>query len=77
MIIPGLSLTLLQTYQQALVVKARKESGVKYPTLYVTEAETAADAKKNKYQCTQRANQNTLETIPYILSLLLFLGESL
>lgn len=27
-------------------MKARKESGVKYPTLYVPEAEAAADAKK-------------------------------
>jgi hypothetical protein len=28
------------------VGRARKESGVHYPTLYVTEAEAAADKKK-------------------------------
>jgi hypothetical protein len=49
---------------------------VSYPTLYVSEADAKADAKKMKYQCTQRANQNTLESVPFVLSLLLFLGES-
>lgn len=36
----------LQTYQQILVSKARKESGIKYPTLYAPEAEAAVDARK-------------------------------
>ncbi|GFZ50693.1 hypothetical protein JCM24511_08451 [Saitozyma sp. JCM 24511] len=68
------STVFLNLYQQFLVIKARKESGVSYPTLYVSEADAKADAKKMKYQCTQRANQNTLESIPFVLSLLLFLG---
>lgn len=45
------------------VMKARKEHNVKFPTLY------AAD--NDKFNCVQRAHQNTLESYPsYLLFLL-------
>ncbi|ORY25156.1 hypothetical protein BCR39DRAFT_544780 [Naematelia encephala] len=67
----GLGVTaalLLNQWQQHLVVRARKTAGVRYPTLYATDAEAAADPKKQMYNCTQRANANTLESIPFILA---------
>ncbi|AAW46172.1 hypothetical protein CNBK1400 [Cryptococcus deneoformans B-3501A] len=72
--IPIFATFLLNTWQQILVMKARKESGVKYPTLYVPEAEAAADAKKMKFNCCQRAHANTLENIPYVLAFFGFLS---
>lgn len=74
---------------------ARKETGIKYPTLYVTDAEAQADLKKmvspaaaiplrvekgaerrvQRYNCTQRAHANTLESSPYILAFLGYLGQ--
>ncbi|OXC81754.1 glutathione S-transferase [Cryptococcus neoformans] len=71
---PLFAVFILNTWQQVLVSKARKESGVKYPTLYAPEAEAAADAKKMKFNCCQRAHANTLENIPYVLALFGFLS---
>lgn len=50
------------------VVKARKEYGIEYPTLYANESHI--DGKKckdksdvEKYNCAQRAHQNTVENL--------------
>ncbi|KGB77229.1 glutathione S-transferase [Cryptococcus deuterogattii 99/473] len=72
--IPLFATFALNTYQQILVSKARKESGVKYPTLYAPEAEAAVDARKMKFNCCQRAHANTLENVPYVLALFGFLS---
>ncbi|WRT63635.1 uncharacterized protein IL334_000558 [Kwoniella shivajii] len=64
----------LNAYQSTNVMKARKAAGVKYPTLYVTEAEANADPKKMAFNCAQRAHGNTLENIPYILGVFAFLS---
>ncbi|WWC58041.1 uncharacterized protein I303_100576 [Kwoniella dejecticola CBS 10117] len=64
----------LNAFQQTRVMSARKAAGVKYPTLYVSEAEANADPKKMIYNCTQRAHGNTLENIPYMLALFGFLS---
>ncbi|WWC85738.1 uncharacterized protein L201_000604 [Kwoniella dendrophila CBS 6074] len=64
----------LNGYQQHNVMNARKAAGVKYPVLYVSEAEANADPKKMRYNCAQRAHGNTLENIPYVLGLFGFLS---
>jgi len=47
------------------VGKARKQFGIKYPTMYATE--------NNEFNCIQRAHQQTLELYPSFL-MLLFIG---
>ncbi|PWN29255.1 membrane-associated proteins in eicosanoid and glutathione metabolism [Jaminaea rosea] len=64
----------LTIFQSLLVSKARKASGVKYPQMYADEKEAKVDAKKNKFNCCQRAHQNTLETLPLFLLTLLISG---
>ncbi|ODO01963.1 glutathione S-transferase [Cryptococcus wingfieldii CBS 7118] len=61
-------------YQSMSVMSARTAAGVKYPTLYASEADAAADAKKMKFNCAQRAHANTLESAPYVLALFGFLS---
>lgn len=53
----AVSTTFLTIFQSVLVSKARKTSGVKYPTMLVDEKEAKADPKKQQYNCTQRAHQ--------------------
>ncbi|WVQ64736.1 uncharacterized protein L199_002903 [Kwoniella botswanensis] len=72
--LPIVAAMVLNGYQSHNVMKARKEAGVKYPTLYVTEAEANADPKKLKFNCAQRAHGNTLENIPYVLALFGYLS---
>lgn len=48
------------------VMKARKEHNVKFPTLYSPD--------NDKFNCVQRAHQNTLEGYPQFLILLVFGG---
>jgi glutathione S-transferase len=55
-------------------VRARNAAGVKYPALYASEAEAAADPKKHVFNCAQRAHAVTLEMLPGTLSLFGFLG---
>jgi glutathione S-transferase len=50
-------------------------AGVNYPTMLVSDAEAKADKKKYIYNCVQRAHGNTLEMMPFVLSLSAFLGE--
>ncbi|WVW81712.1 hypothetical protein I302_103708 [Kwoniella bestiolae CBS 10118] len=67
--LPIVGAMVLAGYQSNNVMKARKEAGVKYPTLYVSEAEANADPKKMRFNCAQRAHGNTLENIPYVLGM--------
>eukprot|EP00954_Amorphochlora_amoebiformis_P015131 1185251-Amorphochlora_amoeboformis.AAC.3 len=52
------------------VVKARKEYGVKYPNLYAPESNKHAD----KFNSVQRAHQNTLESWPMVMTLMVANG---
>lgn len=48
----------------------RKKFGVKYPAMYATGDTPAA----NQFNCTQRGHQNSLESLPSFLALLLVAG---
>ncbi|CAO1623208.1 unnamed protein product [Jaminaea pallidilutea] len=61
----------LNLAQIILVNKARKASGIPYPQLYADKAEAKASNKAHKFNCVQRAHQNTLESLPsYAISLI-------
>ncbi|KAF9818002.1 hypothetical protein IEO21_03077 [Rhodonia placenta] len=53
-------------WQAIRVGSARKASGIHYPQLYAEKADVAASVEANKFNCTQRAHQNTLEYIPTV-----------
>ncbi|KAL0098049.1 hypothetical protein J3Q64DRAFT_1631884, partial [Phycomyces blakesleeanus] len=66
-------------YLASLSIKvgsARKAAGVPYPYAYAEKAEAEKDPKKNIFNCTQRAHQNTLEFFPIYITLLLMGGIS-
>jgi len=63
------------TFWQGLKAsRARKAAGVKYPQMYAEKAEAEASAAARVFNCTQRAHQNTLESLPNILFSTAFLG---
>ncbi|PWN96591.1 membrane-associated proteins in eicosanoid and glutathione metabolism [Tilletiopsis washingtonensis] len=75
----AVSTVFLNIWQNFLVGSARRASGIKYPQIYAEQAELAAEAeavsapeKRVKYifNCTQRAHQNTLESLPGFLTVL-------
>ncbi|KAI9454164.1 hypothetical protein BJY52DRAFT_1285864 [Lactarius psammicola] len=54
-------------YQFAVVANARRKAGVRYPQLYAEKAEQEASKDAMKFNCAQRAHQNTLENLPLIV----------
>ena len=64
------SSTFLLFWMEAKVMSARKLSGVPYPNLYASHEEAQKDVLKMKFNCCQRAHQNTLEKLPSFLVLL-------
>ena len=61
-------------WQGSRVMAMRKTAGVNYPTLYASEESAASDPKKKQYNCSQRAHQNTLESLPAMMALTAYLG---
>ncbi|KAI7905827.1 uncharacterized protein BX663DRAFT_497762 [Cokeromyces recurvatus] len=53
---------------------ARRAAKVPYPYVYAEKSEAEKDPKKNIFNCTQRAHQNTLEVFPLYSTLLLVGG---
>ncbi|WVR03441.1 hypothetical protein IAU60_000432 [Kwoniella sp. DSM 27419] len=72
--LPVVAAFCLNVWQSQIVMGLRKTSGVKYPTLYASEAEAASDPKKKQFNCAQRAHANTLEQIPYVLAMFGYLS---
>ncbi|THG99861.1 hypothetical protein EW026_g2555 [Hermanssonia centrifuga] len=64
----------LMVWQTTLVGLARKAAGIPYPQLYAEKDEAASSQEAHKYNCVQRAHQNTIETITLILSATLIAG---
>ncbi|KAG6805879.1 hypothetical protein H0H92_013632 [Tricholoma furcatifolium] len=60
--------------QSAIVGKWRKRSGIAYPQLYAEKAEAAASQDAFKFNCAQRAHQNTLENLPVIYTTTILTG---
>ncbi|KAJ7153123.1 hypothetical protein C8R43DRAFT_1002958 [Mycena crocata] len=54
----------LLTGQTYLVGKNRALAGIKYPRAYADNQELAASPAAMKFNCAQRAHQNTLESLP-------------
>ncbi|KAJ7099717.1 membrane-associated proteins in eicosanoid and glutathione metabolism [Mycena epipterygia] len=53
------------------VVRLRGPSGVRYPRAYADKAEMEANPNALKFNCAQRAHQNTLENLPMLYSMTL------
>ncbi|KAI1793165.1 membrane-associated proteins in eicosanoid and glutathione metabolism [Ganoderma leucocontextum] len=58
----------LLAWQTVRVSRARREAKVDYPQVYAEKAEATANLAALKFNCTQRAHQNTLEVLPVILT---------
>ncbi|KAF5328783.1 hypothetical protein D9619_011540 [Psilocybe cf. subviscida] len=58
------SVVLLLVVQTNLLSKYRKRAGIKYPPMYTEQAQVEASMDAWKFNCAQRAHQNTLEHIP-------------
>ncbi|KAF7342014.1 MAPEG family [Mycena venus] len=63
-----LSTVYLLIYQLRTVIKYRGLSGVKYPRIYATDKEAEVNPNAMKFNCAQRAHQNTLENLPLLYS---------
>ncbi|THU93612.1 membrane-associated proteins in eicosanoid and glutathione metabolism [Dendrothele bispora CBS 962.96] len=48
------------------VAPARHKAGVKYPRIYADYDEAEKSLEKMKFNCYQRAHQNTLESLPIV-----------
>ncbi|KIJ56973.1 hypothetical protein M422DRAFT_218818 [Sphaerobolus stellatus SS14] len=64
----------LNMYQTMNVGRHRKLSGITYPQVYAEKAEAATNKAAQKFNCAQRAHQNTLETLPLNIFCILFSG---
>ncbi|EJF67198.1 membrane-associated proteins in eicosanoid and glutathione metabolism [Dichomitus squalens] len=58
----------LLTWQTIRVGAARKLAKIDYPQVYAEKAEAAVNQAAQKFNCAQRAHQNTLEVLPVILT---------
>ncbi|KDQ08883.1 hypothetical protein BOTBODRAFT_191497 [Botryobasidium botryosum FD-172 SS1] len=58
---------LLNIYQSYRVGRARKAAGVPYPEVYAEKAVAATSIDAMRFNCTQRAHLNTLESAPQVI----------
>ncbi|KJA25141.1 hypothetical protein HYPSUDRAFT_135445 [Hypholoma sublateritium FD-334 SS-4] len=66
------STVFLLFFQSTLVSKYRKSAGIAYPQVYADKAQVEASKDAIRFNCAQRAHQNTLENLPivYVTTLL-------
>jgi len=57
----------LNLWQTVRVGRARTKAGIAYPQLYAEASQAAASPASMKFNCVQRAHQNTLEVVPMVL----------
>jgi len=53
-------------WQTILVGRYRKRSGISYPQMYAEKAEVQDSEEALRFNCMQRAHQNTLESTPLV-----------
>jgi len=70
----AVSTSYLTAWQTYLVGRARKAAKVDYPQVYAEKAEALANKDAQKFNCAQRAHQNTLEFMPATVISLLVAG---
>ncbi|KAI0828940.1 membrane-associated proteins in eicosanoid and glutathione metabolism [Trametes gibbosa] len=61
-------------WQSVRVGGARRRAGIEYPQIYAEQAQVAAKKEAQIFNCAQRAHQNTLESIPIVISSTLIAG---
>ncbi|CAE6451865.1 hypothetical protein RSOLAG22IIIB_03809 [Rhizoctonia solani] len=70
----AISTGFLTAFQTIVVSKARKQAKIEYPRLYAEKQEQDKSVDAFKFNCAQRAHQNTLEWLPHVLFFTTFLG---
>ncbi|KEP55337.1 microsomal glutathione S-transferase [Rhizoctonia solani 123E] len=73
-VLAAISTGFLTGFQMIVVSKARKRSGIQYPQLYAEKEQQDKSTEALKFNCAQRAHQNTLEWLPHVLFFTTFLG---
>ncbi|KAF8507645.1 membrane-associated proteins in eicosanoid and glutathione metabolism [Hysterangium stoloniferum] len=73
-ILAGVSTGGLTLWQVFNVSRHRAGAKIVYPQLYAEKAEAAASVEAHRFNCAQRAHQNTLENLPQTLFCLTFAG---
>ncbi|KIM70371.1 hypothetical protein SCLCIDRAFT_19262 [Scleroderma citrinum Foug A] len=65
--VPLVSLGWVLLWQTILVIGARKHAAIKYPQMYAEQEECKSNPAALRFNCTQRAHQNTLEAVPIFI----------
>ncbi|KDQ63337.1 hypothetical protein JAAARDRAFT_29357 [Jaapia argillacea MUCL 33604] len=68
------STSYLLFWQSKRVVRARRAAKIEYPQLYAEKSECETNEHAKKFNCVQRAHQNTLENMPMVLVNTLIMG---
>jgi len=60
--------------QHTIVSQFRRRAGIAYPNVYAEKAVAEKSLDAMKFNCAQRAHQNTLENIPFVYVLAIGFG---